>query len=235
MSFTYYADEKLVSMQASTRANNSARSSSNAHSGTVCEMLLVTLELNQVLFLHNPIESQNGTWLVPHQPGIHPNQTVLQHLIAFFGDAFEPDTSIVHSTSWRYNCQIERLILTYLVVLPYRMWMHQWAAAGRISIKRIGAIEKVQGNNLFPPDKIERDEIIAHALDHLALLSRDDRSIQAVLEPEWMDVLRMRLPRPAGLVQPVRSNSQLLQDLSPTNFSRTNNTSRNSSSMIVNQ
>ncbi|MGZ3615902.1 MAG: hypothetical protein ACXWOL_03315 [Ktedonobacteraceae bacterium] len=235
MSTTYYADENLVSLQENTRVNNYARSSSNAHSGTVCEILLVTLESNQVLFLHGPTESQNGTWLVPHLPGIHPNQTVLQHLITFFGDLFEPDTSIVHSTSWRYNCQIERLILTYLVVLPYRVWMHQWAAAGCISIKRLGAIEKVQGNNLFPPDKIERDEIIARALDHLALLSRDDRSIQSVLEPGWMDVLRIRLPRPAGLVQTVQSNSQLLQDLTSANFSRTNNTSRNSRSMIVNQ
>ena len=52
---------------------------------------------------------------------------------------------------------------------------------------------------------MERDDILAHALDHLALLSRDDRSIQAVLEPEWMDLLQTRLPRPAGLVQFVPS------------------------------
>jgi hypothetical protein len=211
MNSTSYAFEKLVSTQKSDRADNVARSSSNAHSGTVCEMLVVTLESNPVLFLHCSTVSQNGTWLVPHQPGQHPNQTVLQHLFAFFGDVFEPDTSIVHSTSWRYSCQIERLILTYLVVLPYRAWMHQWEAAGCFSIKPIGAIEKVQGNNLFPPDRMERDDILAHALDHLALLSRDDRSIQAVLEPEWMDVLRIRLPRPAGLVQSVPSNSLQLQ------------------------
>jgi hypothetical protein len=235
MSSTSYAYEKLVSTQKSARADNDARSSSIAHSGTVCEMLVVTLESNQVLFLHCPTESQNETWLVPHQPGQHPNQTVLQHLLAFFGDAFEPDTSIVHSTSWRYSCQKERLILTYLVVLPYRAWMRQWAAAGYISIKRIGAIEKVQGNNLFPPDRMERDDILAHALDHLALLSRDDRSIQAVLEPEWMDVLRIRLPRPAGLVQSVPSNSLKLQGFTSAIFTKTNNTLRNSSFLIFNQ
>ena len=235
MSSTSYAYEKLVSTQKSARADNDARSSSNANSGTNCEILLVTLESNHVLFLHIPTESQCETWLVPHQSGIHPNHTVIQHLVAFFGEAFEPDTSIVHSTSWRYSCQIERLILTYLVVLPYRAWMHQLAAAGCISIKHIGAIEKVQGNNLFPPDRMERDDVLAHALDHLALLSRDDKSIQTVLERGWIDILQMRLPRPAGLVQSVTSNSQLLQDLSSANFSRTNNTLRNSSLLIVNQ
>jgi hypothetical protein len=213
MSSTIYVNEKLASTQKSARIEYGARLSSNALSGTVCEILPVTLESNHVLFLQCPTESQQDSWLVPHQSGMHPSHTVLEHLIAFFGDAFEPDTSIVHSTSWRYDCQIERLILTYLVVLPYRMWMHQWAAAGCISIKRIGAIEKVQGNNLFPPDKMERDEILAHALDHLALLSHDDRSIQAVLEPEWMDLLQTRLPKPAGLVQYVPSSSLLLQGL----------------------
>jgi hypothetical protein len=134
--------------------------------GTVCEMLLVTLESNHVLFLHRSTERQEPSWLVPHQSGMHPNDTVLQHLVAFFGEAFEPDTSIVHSTSWRYNCQMERLILTYLVVLPYRAWMHRWAAEGRISSERIGAIEKVQGNNLYPPNRMERADVLAHALDH---------------------------------------------------------------------
>ena len=176
-------------------------------------MLPVTLESNHVLLLHRPTESQDDSWLVPHRSGMHPNETVLQHLVAFFGGVFESDMSIVHSTSWRYNCHMERLILTYLVVLPYRAWMHQWAAAGRIFIEHIGAIEKIQGNNLFPPDRMERDDVLAHALDHLALLSRDDRSIQAVLTPEWMDVLQMRLPRPAGLVQFVPSSSLLLQGL----------------------
>jgi len=213
MSSTSSIHEKLALTQKSARTEYDARLFSNALSGTACEILPVTLESNHVLFLQCPTESQDNSWLVPHQSGMHPSHTVLQHLIAFFGDTFEPDTFIVHSTSWRYDCQIERLILTYLVVLPYRAWMHRWAAAGCISIKRIGAIEKVQGNNLFPPDRMERDDVLAHALDHLALLSRDDKSIQAVLEPEWMDLLQTRLPRPAGLVQYVPSSSLPLQGL----------------------
>jgi hypothetical protein len=220
MKSTSYTYEKLASIQESTGDYNDARSFSNPHSGADCEILLVTLEAKQVLFLHCHSESQDGAWHVTHQPGTHPSQTVLQHLVTFFGAKFEPETSIVHSTSWRYSHQLERLILTYLVVLPYRAWMHQWAAAGCFSIEPVGAIEKVQGNNLFPPERMERNEILAHALDHLALLSRNDRSIEAVLEPGWMNVLQMRLPRPAGLVQFVPSSPLQYPGITPANFTR---------------
>ena len=96
---------------------------------------------------------------------MHPNDTVLLHLAAFFGEdeVFEPGASIVHSTSWRYDLQMGRLILTYLVVLPQRTWMRQWAATGRIHFERIGAISKVYGDNLYPPDSMKIDEVLAHA------------------------------------------------------------------------
>jgi len=218
MSSTTFASEKLTSMQIRTGAEKFTQRSAQAISGTVCEILLVTLESNRILSLHLPTEGEDGTWLVPHVAGMHPSQTVLQHLEACFGDAFEANMSIIHSTSWRYSYQLDQLILTYLVVLPYRDWMDQWATVGWISIQHIGAIEKVQGNNLFPPEIMERDDVLAHALDHLALLSQDDRSIQSVLEPEWMGVLQTRLPRPAGLMQYVPSSSLQLPSIASTNF-----------------
>jgi hypothetical protein len=196
-----YAGEQLTETQAQGRDNSRTYLLTNETTGTVCEILPVTLEANQVALLRRPFETQAASWLVPHQPGMHPNETVLQHVTAFFGELFEPEASIVHSTSWRYDRQRGQLILTYLVVLPQRAWMSHWAAAGRIYMERIGAIEKVQGDNLFPPQHMQRDAVLAHALDHLALLSRDDRGIQAVLAPEWMGILQMRLPQPAGFVQ----------------------------------
>jgi hypothetical protein len=72
-------------------------------------------------------------------------------------------------------------------------------------MERIGAIEKIQRDNLFPPQHMKRDAVLAHALDHLALLSRDDRGIQEVLAPEWMGILQTRLPKPAAFVQNERS------------------------------
>ncbi len=180
--------------------------------GAVCEILPVTLESNQVVLLRRPTDSQVQSWLVPHQPDKHPNEAVLQHLAAFFGEVFEPHTSIVHSTSWRYECQPGRVILTYLVVLPQRPWIRHWMETGRILFEYVGAIQKVQGDNLHPPEKMKMDDVLAHALDHLALLSRDDRSIQTVLTPEWIDVLGPRLPKPAGFVGFVLSHPLAFQD-----------------------
>jgi len=41
------------------------------------------------------------------------------------------------------------------------------------------------------------NNILAHALDHLALLKCADASINAVLEAGWLLVLETRLPKPA--------------------------------------
>ena len=40
--------------------------------------------------------------------------------------------------------------------------------------------------------------ILAHALDHLALLNCCDESIKSVLETGWLETLATRLPKPAG-------------------------------------
>ncbi len=101
-------------------------------------------------FLRGPLDSQAASWLVPHPPDMHPNDTVLQHLTAFFGELFEPEAAIVHSTSWRYDRQMGQLILTYLVVLPQRAWMRHWAATGRIRIERIGAMRRSREITSFP-------------------------------------------------------------------------------------
>lgn len=58
----------------------------------------------------------------------------------------------------------------------------------------------MQGDNLHAPKEIEVDNVLAHALDHLALLNCSDESINAVLETGWMEVLQVRLPKPAGYV-----------------------------------
>lgn len=164
------------------------------------EILPVTLESNYVVMLRRCEDGETRSWLVAPQPGMHPNEAVLEGLARFFGDVFEPDASIVHSTSWRYCNRTESIILTYLVVLPLRAWMGCWAASGRITTQRVETVEQAQGDHLHPPEWIEVDHLLAHALDHLALLSCSDESIKAVLESGWLGVLQTRLPKPAGYV-----------------------------------
>jgi hypothetical protein len=164
------------------------------------EILPVTLESNHVVMLRRREDSETQSWFVMHRAGMHPNDAVIEHLKLFFGDLFEPQTSIVHSTSWRYCHRTERLIVTYLVVLPERTWQSYWAASDCVIAQRVGKIEQAQGDNLHPPEKIEVSNILAHALDHLALLNCYDESIKAVLESGWLDALEMRLPKPAGYI-----------------------------------
>ncbi len=50
--------------------------------------------------------------LLVNLPHRHPNDLVVQHLVTFFGEAFDPDQMVVHSTSWRYEQTGDRLLLT---------------------------------------------------------------------------------------------------------------------------
>jgi hypothetical protein len=162
------------------------------------EVFPVMREGDQVISLQQAHEPLPGVWLIPHQIGVHPNDTVIEELAAYFGEVFESGKSIVHSTSWRYEDRSDRLLLTYLAVLPSGAWVHQWAAAGRISLRSIATMKTVCGDHLSPPEQIERDHVLAHALDHLAALSTYDQAIQNVLEPGWFTLLRSRRPKSAG-------------------------------------
>ena len=162
------------------------------------EVFPVMIDEDHVISLQQQHEHSPGPWLIPHQIGVHPNDTVVEELTTFFGEVFESGKSIVHSTSWRYEGRSDRLLLTYLAVLPSGAWVQQWAAAGRISLGPIATMRTVCGDHLSPPEQIERDHVLAHALDHLAALSTYDQAIQNVLEPGWFTLLRSRHPKSAG-------------------------------------
>ncbi len=167
------------------------------------EILPVTLEAEQVVVLYRCEDDEAQPWLVPHQAGTHPNNAVIAHLERCFGDLFEPEASIVHSTSWRYCQRTERLILTYLVVMSQRTWSYNRVASDRFMECRVGKVEQPRGDHLYPPERIEVNNILAHALDHLAMLSNSDERINEVLESGWIGVLATRIPKPAGYVADV--------------------------------
>lgn len=166
-----------------------------------CEVFPVTLVSKRAVLIRHLQEKKFPLWMIPKLPSIHPNDTVVHHLATFFDDAFDPRRMIVHSTSWRYEHERDQLLLTYLAVLPQGRWLDQWIASQRISVEPVGAVATRYGDHLFPPEQIERHAALAHALDHLASLSTYDPAIQAVLEPEWREVLSPRSPKPAGCLQ----------------------------------
>jgi hypothetical protein len=163
------------------------------------EVFPVTLVSKQVALIRNHPEENFSPWMIENLPNIHPNEIVVNHLAAVFDDTFDRGQTIVHSTSWRYENEEDHVILTYLAVLPQRIWLDQLVVAKRI--ESVGVIETQYGDHLFAPAQLDRRNVLAHALDHLASLSTYDPAIQAILEPEWEEVLRPRLPKSAGCLQ----------------------------------
>ncbi len=155
----------------------------------------------QAVLIRHPQEKPLSPWIISNQPYIHPNELVVDSLVNFFGAVFDPRCMIVHSTSWRYEQEGNQLLLTYLAVLPQGRWLDTWLTAKRIVIEPIEAGAIRHGDQLFPPVLIERRHVLAHALDHLASLSTYDPAIQASLEPEWKEVLRVRSPKVAGYLR----------------------------------
>ena len=165
------------------------------------EVFPVTLVSKQVALIRHHREQNFSPWMIPNLPNIHPNEIVVNYLATVFDDIFDPGQTIVHSTSWRYENEDDHVILTYLAVLPQGPWLDQLVAAQHIYIEAIGALETQYGDHLFAPVQLERRNVLAHALDHLASLSTYDPAIQAVLQPEWREILRPRLPKSAGCLQ----------------------------------
>jgi hypothetical protein len=165
------------------------------------EVFPVTLVSKQVALIRHQREEKFSPWMIANLPNIHPNEIVVNHLATVFEDRFDRDQTIVHSTSWRYENEVDQVILTYLAVLPQGNWLDQLVMAQHISIESVEALEPQYGDHLFAPLQLDRHNVLAHALDHLASLSTYDPAIQAVLEPEWREVLKPRLPKSAGCLQ----------------------------------
>jgi hypothetical protein len=171
------------------------------------EVFPITLVSQQASLIRQQQENKASTWMIQNQPNIHPSRAVVNSLVSFFGNALDLDQTIVHSTSWRYEDRSDELILTYLAVLPQGNWIKHWITQGLISIEPIGGEAVQYADHLFPPEHIKQTYVIAHALDHLASLSTYDPAIQATLDPEWKEVLRLRTPQSAGHLNTSSSTS----------------------------
>jgi hypothetical protein len=164
------------------------------------EVFPVTLVSQHPMLIREQQRSLLPALMIPTVSHYHPNESVLRHLQAIFEGSIDTARTIVHSTSWRYEPQNDRLLLTYIAVLPQGTWLDQWIATKRIVLEPIEGTTQ-QGDQLFPPAQIAWSSALAHALDHLAALSTYDTAIQMVLEPSWQEVLHQRTPKPAGCLQ----------------------------------
>lgn len=82
------------------------------------EVFPVTVVSKQAVLIRFHPEQKLPALMLANLPHSHPNDIVVHHLVTLFDGAFHPSHMIVHSTSWRYEQECDRLLLTYVAVLP---------------------------------------------------------------------------------------------------------------------
>ena len=171
-----------------------------------CEILPITLQNGQIMYIQRGQDAAVA-WHEPYDPSVHPSDIVRARVEAFFGSMLDPRASVVHSTAWRYEYSSTasgRLILTYLAVLP-SMCCAPCCPAGQLMLQPVGAGMVARSGTLDPPERLALEHILAHALDHLALLLETDFAIWRVLGPQWRAALAQRQRWPAGELRPAHA------------------------------
>jgi len=94
---------------------------------------------------------------------------------------------VVHSTSWRM--ENERMILTYVAIVPHAV-QHAY-----LEPQRIGRAALARGEATAAPTVVHIEQVIEHAVRHLAWLVSDDPVIAKALA-SWREVLAGFTPEP---------------------------------------
>jgi hypothetical protein len=95
---------------------------------------------------------------------------------------------VLHSTSWRHSQN--EVVLTYLAVLDAGFALPESWEAHSVAHR-----ELARGDALTPPPTIAVDQVLEHALRHLAWLTREDEVVANAL-PDWQGVLAGYVPEP---------------------------------------
>lgn len=144
------------------------------------EILPVTLDAGSIRSLH-PADAP--TWEIVCPSGADPGPVVVE---ALRGRGLPPQ--IVHSTSWRHDDG--RLVLTYIAVVTTE------AAAAGLVARPLRPALLARGGALSAPARPGVDQVLHHALRHLAWLQREDAAVAAALDPVWETALAHHLPGP---------------------------------------
>jgi hypothetical protein len=163
-----------------------------------CEILPVTCIDGHILTLRrgSATDSSAPGWWYELPPGQHPTRTVVNALSRELDGIFDPATSIVHSTSWRYEA--EHLVLSYLTVLQ---------PAQPLTTAPLGFLlqpvetKPDQASRTSDPCAIAVIDVLTHGLRHLAMLRIGDPGVAENLSGCWHELLASWNPLPAGLLE----------------------------------
>lgn len=145
------------------------------------EILPVVLGTGAIRSLRPP---GGASWQVAFPSGADPAPVVAA---ALSSRGLRP--VVVHSTSWRH--EDGRLVLTYIAVLA----AEPPAATGLVA-RPLAPGAPARGGATTPPASLHVDQVLHHALRHLAWLQREDPAVAAELDAAWATALAGHAPAP---------------------------------------
>lgn len=121
-------------------------------------------------------------WYIETASGEHPVDVVRRIVSGSIG---EPE--LVHSTSWRQSD--EGVILTFFVVVDARLCHGMDAAL-------VVRSDLARSYASTAPSTIDANQVLEHAIRHLAWLANDDDVVWSRLSPAWLGALDAYGPEP---------------------------------------
>jgi len=98
---------------------------------------------------------------------------------------------LVHSTSWRQEAGEGAVVLTHLAVVR-----PPTGAVDGLEERPVVRRPLARGTAICPPPQVEIEQVLEHALRHLAWLALDDRGVGAALDAPWLGALHRYRPEP---------------------------------------
>jgi hypothetical protein len=121
-------------------------------------------------------------WAIELEAADHPVDVVDRLVRERFGPPV-----MVHSTSWRHDG--DALILSFVVVV-------EAASVRQLASAPIPRVELARSEATAPPDEIGPEQVLEHALRHLAWLATEDPTVSVELPDRWRAALAAYAPEP---------------------------------------
>ncbi|MGH8957234.1 MAG: hypothetical protein ACRDVK_01030 [Acidimicrobiia bacterium] len=145
--------------------------------GPVRGEVFVVFEEGEEIFLTGPEGPR--PWLIETHGRENPMEEIRRTARGLLVDLF-----LLHSTSWRWEGSA--VILTFIAAV----------AKGGGESRRLSADigDLARGSATEAPAEIDTDQVLNHALRHLAWLAREDEAVGAALSPGWRQALSKYVP-----------------------------------------
>lgn len=181
-------------MSRARRGGSAVAPSQEIEAGTWLEILPVLVDDAGLWYLR---PRNHESWRVPCGGGRAVQQDV-RRVVASAGVR----VAVIHSTSWRE--ERGAILLTHVAVIG----ADADGALGDFERRPVQRRDLARGTATSPPRLIEVQDVVEHALRHIAWLSVEDLAIRTALDARWRESLRSYEPAPFCVFEPGRVSTR---------------------------